>query len=601
VQARVDRTPLISLIMTVRDGARYIAQAIESVRAQSFGDWELVVWDDGSSDATPAIVRSCALNDPRIRVFGGEPRGRRRALVEAHRHARGSYLGWLDADDWLAPEALARTHAVLVRSGCDLVYTDHTVVGPHGESRGLGRRSQIPYSARRLLLDFMTFHFRLFSREIFDRAGGIDPDLEIAIDYDLCLRISERARIRHLAEPLYFYREHDLQLSSRHRAAQIAASARAIQAALARRGLSEHALVVDLPRGRFRLVPTAKRARPRRAEWLRIAIATAFPRVRRPRPARRSGESIVVGYWPAGRTSVYRGQLYAAAEARGVHARPLHNELAALMRAVWMGRAGDTLNIHGIAPLLAAADDGSVLARCHLFVKTLDHALARGMRVVWTSSGPLATHPRHHAHELWCRRALAARCHTIVTHWRLDHGRFGELGAPADRTVFVPHPSLAEAYPEVSRDHARDQLGLIGRAAPTLLYVDGPPAGRVPRAAGQLVLAGDVDHQAPRDVALRFAAADVAVLSTAGLTCGALVLAMSMAKPIVAPSLPGVSELVNGNAILYAPSAGERGIVEAVERAIDARPDWERMGQANLERVRGWSWDAAVAAVVGEV
>src|SRR5262249_30723024 len=151
----------------------------------------------------------------RIRFFSEGPLGRRRALVEAHRHARGIYLGWLDADDWLAPEALARTYAAITNARCDMVYTDHVIIRADGERRGRSRRARIPYSAQRLLLDFMTFHFRLFSRDVFDRAGGIDPDHEIAIDYDLCLRISEHGRIEHLAEPLYFYRVHAEQMSSR--------------------------------------------------------------------------------------------------------------------------------------------------------------------------------------------------------------------------------------------------------------------------------------------------------------------------------------------------------------------------------------------------
>lgn len=598
--AGVDRTPLISLIMTVRDGARYVAQAIESVRAQTLDDWELVVWDDGSRDDTLAIVQSYAVTEPRIRVFSSEPGGRRRALVEAHRRARGTYLGWIDADDWLAPEALARTHAVIARTGCEMVYTDHIVVGPHGEQRGLGRRSRIPYSARRLLIDFMTFHFRLFSRDAFDRAGGIDPDLEIAIDYDLCLRISETARIKHLAEPLYYYREHDRQLSSRHRAAQIAASAAAIRAALARRGMSAHELDVDLQRGRFRLVPAAMPAPAKPTRWLQLAIHTAFPRLPPPKPARRVGERSVIGYWPAAPTSVYAGQLYAATEARGVHPRPLGRELATLMRAVWTGQAGDVLHIHGIGPLLDARERGSVLACCHLFIRTLDHALARGTRVVWTSHGPLTVHPRHAAEERWCRRALAARCHTIVTHWRTDADQLRELGATAEQTVFVPHPSLVDGYPEVSRDRAREQLGLPAGNTPTLLYLGRSPVGTRLTPPSAVVLAGDIDLCARREAALHFAAADVAVLQTSGLTSGALVLAMAMAKPIVAPSLRGVSEIVGDNAFLYPASGGEREVDDAVERARSAHQDWERIGQANLERVRGWSWDAPVAAVIGE-
>lgn len=592
--ASVDRAPLISLITTVRDGAPYLSQAIESVRAQTFADWELVLWDDGSTDETAEIARSSAANEPRIRVFSGEPLGRRRALIEAHRQARGSYLGWLDADDWLAPEALARSHAAVARSGCDMVYTDHVLVGADGEPRGPSRRSRIPYSARGLLLDFMTFHFRLFSRQIFERAGGIDPDLEIAIDYDLCLRISELGQIRHLAEPLYFYRLHAQQLSSRHRARQIAASATAIRAALRRRGMSTYELVADLERGRFQLAPAKLPARPR-TSWLRLAVATALPRLIPPRAAP-PREHSAIGYWPAARTSVYRRQLYAAADARGVDARALDGGLAALMRAVWTGRAGDTLNIHGLGPLLEPADHGSAIANCLLFARTLDHALARGTRVVWTSTGPLAAHPRHPAVERRCRHALVARCHAIVTHWRSDRDRFRELGAAPERIIFLPHPGLVEAYPDVSPDYARSQLGLVARDAPALLCGGGPGA---PRPGAALAL-DHVDHRAPRDVAIHFAAADVAVLPPEPwLTSSALALAMSMAKPIVAPSLPGVSEAVGGDGFLYPPSGGERAVMDAIERARAARRDWDRIGQANLERVRGWRWDAVVAAVSG--
>lgn len=430
--------PQISLIMTVRDGARFLAQALESVRAQTFSDWELVLWDDGSTDETPAIARSFAANEPRIRVFSEAPLGRRRALVEAHRHARGEYLGWLDGDDWLAPDALARTHAAITRSRCDMVYTDHVVVGADGEQRGPSRRTRIPYSSHRLLLDFMTFHFRLFSREVFDRAGGIDPDREIAIDYDLCLRISEHGRIDHVAEPLYFYRVHAAQMSSRQRAAQIAASAAAIRAALGRRGLTSYELVVDLERGRFRLVH-----RPRRISRLQLALATTFPRLRRHEPP--VGTPSVIGHWPVaadGRVAYPGPDVHAE---QGAQLVPLRGDLASLMRAVWMGRAGDMLRVYGIAPLFEATNDGSVLGACYLFIKTLDHALARRMRIEWISTGPLTTHPQHAARELYCRRALAQRCHGVVTTCSGDVETFRELGVPRDQIVLAP--DIDEARP----------------------------------------------------------------------------------------------------------------------------------------------------------
>src|SRR5206468_1005637 len=112
--------------------------------------------------------------------------------------------------------------------------------------------------------------------------------------------------------------------------------------------------------------------------------------------------------------------------------------LASLMRAVWTGRAGDTLRIYGLDPLLEASADGSVLGACFLFKTTVDHALARGMRVVWVSTGPLTTHARHAARELWCRRALATRCHGVVTSWRADLETFRELGVPHERIIVAP-------------------------------------------------------------------------------------------------------------------------------------------------------------------
>jgi GT2 family glycosyltransferase len=122
-----------------------------------------------------------------------------------------------------------------------------------GRVGGPGNRTKIPYSRNRLLIDFMTFHFRLMRRDVFDRVGGIDESIPGAEDYDLCLRLSEQTEIRHLARPLYFYRVHDRSVSSERRLWQIMQSKEAIARALARRGMDgEFDIDVELV-GRFRL------------------------------------------------------------------------------------------------------------------------------------------------------------------------------------------------------------------------------------------------------------------------------------------------------------------------------------------------------------
>jgi GT2 family glycosyltransferase len=120
-----------------------------------------------------------------------------------------------------------------------MVYTDHQIIDAQGKSQGYGHRCGIPYSKDRLLVDFMTFHFRLMRRESFEQAGGIDPYFEAAIDYDLCLRLSEITTIKHLKVPLYEYRVHPQSMSHQSRSHQVQYAKAAVEEAIKRRGLSQ--------------------------------------------------------------------------------------------------------------------------------------------------------------------------------------------------------------------------------------------------------------------------------------------------------------------------------------------------------------------------
>jgi hypothetical protein len=120
-----------------------------------------------------------------------------------------------------------------------MVYTDHQIIDQQGTLKGYGHRCQIPYSKDRLLVDFMTFHFRLMRRESFEQAGGIEPYFESAIDYDLCLRLSEITTIKHLKVPLYEYRVHPQSMSHQSRSRQVQYAKAAVEQAIARRGLSQ--------------------------------------------------------------------------------------------------------------------------------------------------------------------------------------------------------------------------------------------------------------------------------------------------------------------------------------------------------------------------
>src|SRR4051812_22438393 len=106
-------TPRISLVIPLYNRRRYIAQAIKSVLNQTRRDFELVVWDDGSTDDSVAVATDAARGDPRVRIMRGENRGAPAAINSAAKLLTAPYFGWIDSDDMLAENALKETAAVL--------------------------------------------------------------------------------------------------------------------------------------------------------------------------------------------------------------------------------------------------------------------------------------------------------------------------------------------------------------------------------------------------------------------------------------------------------------------------------------------------------
>lgn len=244
----------ISLVMTVYNRERYLSKAVESVLAQTRQDFELLIWDDGSTDCSVEIARNYAERDCRVRVVAAQHLGRTRALKAAIAESTGTYIGLMDSDDVLGLTALEETAAVLdTHPEVGVVYTDYMVIDEGGKIRGEGQRCRIPFSKDRLLVDFMLFHFRLTRRSVYDQVGGINESFECSEDYDLCLRLSEVTEVRQLKKPLYYYRDHDDNISHQQQIEQILWSQNAISQALERRGLSDRFEIKVRIAGRFSL------------------------------------------------------------------------------------------------------------------------------------------------------------------------------------------------------------------------------------------------------------------------------------------------------------------------------------------------------------
>ncbi|MBD2740388.1 CHAT domain-containing protein [Coleofasciculus sp. FACHB-1120] len=234
----------ISLVITAYNREHYLAATIESILAQTRQDFELLVWDDGSTDRTVEIARDYEARDRRVRVVAAEHQGRVSALQAAIAQTTGTYIGLVDSDDLLAPTAVQETATVLeANPEVGFVYTDYIDIDQSGKVIDYGKRCRIPYSKERLLLDFMTFHFRLMRRSFFDQVGGIEESFDYVEDYDLCLKLSEVAEVRHINKPLYYYRCHQASDSHTYTKQQAKNSCKAIARALQRRGLSDRFFV----------------------------------------------------------------------------------------------------------------------------------------------------------------------------------------------------------------------------------------------------------------------------------------------------------------------------------------------------------------------
>jgi glycosyltransferase involved in cell wall biosynthesis len=230
----------VSIITTIYNREKYLPQTIESILSQSHQNLELILWDDGSTDRSLEICHHYAAQDSRIQVIPANHQGRGQAIAQACNLAQGDYIGLVDSDDLLAQTAIAETADYLHQNPeIGMVYTDCLIIAEDNSVKGHSHYSQTPYSKERLLLEFMTFHFRLLRLDAYKSIGGFNPDFTYAQDYDLCLRLSETTEIAQIKQPLYYYRYHQQSISGEKRIEQMLFSKRAIENALQRRGMSE--------------------------------------------------------------------------------------------------------------------------------------------------------------------------------------------------------------------------------------------------------------------------------------------------------------------------------------------------------------------------
>jgi len=195
--------PAVSVLMPVHNGAPWVRDAVESILTQTLEDLELIVIDDGSTDATPEILAGA--RDPRLRVERRERAGLTRSLNVALGLARSALIARLDADDVALPERLERQRAFLdAHAEVGLLGTGAREVDEAGRTAREVRPPADDRAIRRALIRRNPFVHSsvMMRRSVLERVGGYDEALPVAQDYDLWMRMSRLTRLANLPAPL---------------------------------------------------------------------------------------------------------------------------------------------------------------------------------------------------------------------------------------------------------------------------------------------------------------------------------------------------------------------------------------------------------------
>ncbi len=241
------RTPRVSVLMPVYNAERYVAQAVESVLAQTLTDLELVVLDDGSTDRSAEILRCLAASDARVRLYRRENRGLIATRNELVGHARSEYCALLDADDLALPERLAMQLAYLeTHPECVVVGSRVLLIDCDGDPLCQWVDALSHEEVTDSLLHGRGHHLYnpavMLRRSAVEAVGGYREGFAPAEDLDLFLRLAERGALVNLPQVLTHYRQHLASEGYARTKIQCDAAFRAVSEARARRGMPPLAL-----------------------------------------------------------------------------------------------------------------------------------------------------------------------------------------------------------------------------------------------------------------------------------------------------------------------------------------------------------------------
>lgn len=249
-----DCSKLVSVVIASYNYARFLPEAVQSVQAQTYTNWECIILDDCSSDNTPDVAARLVRGDSRVRYVRNEKnlgvsgtRNRGTAL------ARGEYIAVLDADDWWHPDKLqSQMRALHAHPAAQICFTAYVRVDSNGHTAKRVASTALAPIDHTLRANNLLLHSAVVARKsAIEAVGGYDTTLPCAHDWDLYLNVLHAfgdSAFEYVDVPLAYYRMHGVSVSSRWR--QMLSDERAI----VRKNLMRRAWTLRHPIATWRII-----------------------------------------------------------------------------------------------------------------------------------------------------------------------------------------------------------------------------------------------------------------------------------------------------------------------------------------------------------
>ena len=205
--------PLISIILPVFNGEKYLAKAIKSCLEQTYETIEVIVVNDCSTDNTLAIVNEFVAQDSRVRLINNSENKRLPASLNiGHKEAKGEYLTWTSDDNIYQKDAIYKMYNTSKESNSDIIYCDYLIIDDEGVITGQAKLKPIEY----LMFYGVIGACFLYKKEVYDRNKGYNENLFLVEDYDFWLRAMKHSTYCKIDNPGYYlYRYHENSLTTR--------------------------------------------------------------------------------------------------------------------------------------------------------------------------------------------------------------------------------------------------------------------------------------------------------------------------------------------------------------------------------------------------